>query len=76
MTLFLTLNKPYYKPFRTKQLNRVMTSIRIADNVIFANIGAYKTCVQYRKDDVKEFSTLATNNTRTFESTSREFSKQ
>jgi hypothetical protein len=38
-----------------------------------ANVNAYKTFVQRGKDDVKEFSRIAGNTTRTFESTSREF---
>ena len=49
--------------------NLVITT-RIANNVIFANIDPYKTFVQHGKDDLKEFSRLATNNA--FENTSRE----
>jgi hypothetical protein len=56
--------------------DNVMTTTRIANNVIFANIDVYKTFVQHGKDDVKEFSRLATNNARTFENTSREFTKR
>jgi len=56
--------------------DNVVTTTRIANNVIFANIDAYKAFVQHGKDDVKEFSRLATNNARTFENTSREFTKR
>jgi len=56
--------------------DNVVTTTRIANNVIFANVDAYKTFVQHGKDDVKEFSRLATNNARTFEYTSREFTKR
>jgi hypothetical protein len=56
--------------------DNVVTTTRIANNAIFANIDAYKTFVQHGKDDVKEFSRLATNNARSFENTSREFTKR
>jgi hypothetical protein len=56
--------------------DNVVTTTRIANNVIFANIDAYKTFVQHGKDDVKEFSRLVINNARTFENTSREFTKR
>ena len=53
-----------------------MTTTRIANNTIFANVNTYKTFVQRGKDDVKEFSRIATNTARTFENTSRDFGKQ
>jgi hypothetical protein len=49
--------------------------VRIANNTVFANIDACKTFIQREKDDIKEFSRMAANNARTFESTSREFAK-
>jgi hypothetical protein len=52
-----------------------MATTRIANNTLFANIDAYKTFVQRGKDDVKEFSRIATNTVRTFENTSRELAK-
>ena len=36
-----------------------MATNRIANNTLFANIGAYKAFVQREKDDVKEFSRIA-----------------
>jgi len=53
--------------------DNVMATSRIANNTLFANIGAYKTLGQRQKDDVKEFSRMAANVARTFENTSREF---
>jgi hypothetical protein len=55
--------------------DNVMATSRIANNTLFANIGAYKTLAQREKDDVKEFSRMAANTARTFENTSREFTK-
>jgi phage-related tail protein len=53
--------------------DNVMATGRIANNTLFANIGAYKAFVQREKDDVKEFSRIAANTARTFENNSREF---
>ena len=53
--------------------DNVMATARIANNILFANIDAYKTFVQRGKDDVKEFSRIAINTTRTFENTSMDF---
>jgi hypothetical protein len=55
--------------------DNVMATSRIANNTLFANIGAYKTIGQRQIDDVKEFSRMAANTARTFENTSREFAK-
>jgi hypothetical protein len=55
--------------------DNVMASTRIANNTLFANIGVYKTLAQREKDDLKEFSRMAANTARTFENTSREFTK-
>ena len=53
--------------------DNVMATSRIANNTLFANIGAYKAFVQREKDDVKEFSRIAANTAKTFENNSREF---
>jgi hypothetical protein len=53
--------------------DNIMAMTRIANNTIFANVNAYKTFVQRGKDDVKGFSRIAANTTRTFENTSRDF---
>jgi len=52
--------------------DNVMATNRIANNTIFMNIGAYKAFVQREKDDVKEFSRMAANTARTFETNSRQ----
>ncbi|MGB6528521.1 MAG: hypothetical protein WBF33_10475 [Candidatus Nitrosopolaris sp.] len=36
--------------------DNMMATTRIANNTMFSNINAYKTCDQRGKDDVKEFS--------------------
>jgi hypothetical protein len=54
----------------------VVATSRIANNTIFANIGAYSTFVQRERDDVKDFWRVAANTARIFENTSREFAKQ
>ena len=51
----------------------MVATTRISNNTMFASIDAYKTFVQREKDDVKEFSRIAANTARTFESSSREF---
>ena len=56
--------------------DNIMATTRIANNTIFANVNAYKTFVQRKKDDVKEFSRIAANTARTFENNSRDFGKQ
>jgi phage-related tail protein len=52
--------------------DNMMATSRIANNTLFANLGAYKAFVQREKEDVKEFSRIAANTARTFESISRE----
>ncbi len=51
--------------------NAVATT-RIANNAIFANMGAFKTFIDREKNDVKEFSRIAANTAKTFEQTTRE----
>jgi hypothetical protein len=55
--------------------DNVMTTNRIANNTMLANIEGYKTFVQREKDDVKQFSRMAANTAKTFEITSTEFAK-
>lgn len=52
--------------------DNVLTTTRIINNRI---IDAYKTHVQTERDDIKELSRLAANTAKTFENTSKEFSK-
>lgn len=55
--------------------DNMIATTRIANETMFANINAYKTCVEHEKEGVKEFSRIAANTARTFENT-REFTKQ
>ena len=55
--------------------DNVVTATRVGNNSLVANINAYRTFVDREKNDVKEFSRIATNNARTFENTSREFAR-
>ena len=45
---------------------------RLVNNAIFANLEAFKTCVQNTRDNVKEFSRIGVNSTKTFEQVSRD----
>jgi hypothetical protein len=45
---------------------------RLVNNAIFANLEAFKTCVQNARDNVKEFSRIGVNSTKTFEQVSRD----
>lgn len=45
---------------------------RLVNNMMFANMDAYKTSMQQSKDNAKELSRLGVNNARTFEQTSRD----
>jgi hypothetical protein len=51
--------------------NAVATT-RIANNTIFANIGAFRTFIDREKNDVKEISRIAVNTAKTFEQTTRD----
>jgi hypothetical protein len=55
--------------------DNVMTTTRIANNTMLANIDAYKSLVQREKEDIKQFSRMAANIAKSFENTSREFAK-
>jgi hypothetical protein len=50
--------------------NAIVTT-RIANNAMFANMETFKTIIEHRRDDVKEFSRMAVNTAKTFEQTSR-----
>ena len=51
--------------------NAVATT-RIANNAVFANMGAFRTFIDREKNDVKELSRIATNTAKTFEQTTRD----
>jgi hypothetical protein len=52
-----------------------VTATRLANNMNFANMEAFKTSLQQTKDNMKEFSRIAVNNAKTFEHTARHYVK-
>jgi vacuolar-type H+-ATPase subunit H len=52
--------------------DNAVTSTRLLNNTIFANMEAFKTSVQNTRDNVKEFSRIGVNNAKTFEQVSRD----
>jgi hypothetical protein len=52
--------------------NNVITATRIINNMVFANMEAFKTSMQQAKDSAKEFSRIGVNTAKTFEQTSRD----
>jgi hypothetical protein len=56
--------------------DNVISTTRLANNAMFANIEAFKTFVQREKDDVKEFSRIGVNTAKTFEQTSKDVARQ
>ena len=52
--------------------DNTVTATRLINNSIFANMEAFKTCVQNARDNVKEFSRIGVNNAKTFEQVSRD----
>jgi hypothetical protein len=56
--------------------DNVISTTRLANNAMFANIEAFKTFVQREKDNVKEFSRIGVNTAKTFEQTSKDVARQ
>ncbi len=56
--------------------DNVISTTRLANNAMFANMEAFKTFVQREKDDVKEFSRIGVNTAKTFEQTSKDVARQ
>jgi hypothetical protein len=52
--------------------NNMIAATNLANNMIFANMEAFKTSMQNAKDNAKEFSRLGINATKTFEHTARD----
>ena len=48
---------------------------KLVNNAVFANLEAFKTSVQTARDNVKEFSRIGVNSTRTLEQASRDTTK-
>ena len=56
--------------------DNAVTTARIGNNAMIANMEALKTFIQREKEDAKELSRIALNAARTFERTSKEVSKE
>ena len=52
--------------------NNVITATRVTNNMIFANMEAFKTSLQQVKESAKDFSRIGVNTAKTFEQTSHE----
>jgi hypothetical protein len=52
--------------------NNVITATRVTNNMIFANMEAFKTSLQQAKESAKDFSRIGVNTAKTFEQTSNE----
>jgi hypothetical protein len=52
--------------------NNVITATRVINNMVFANMEAFKTSLQQAKDSAKEFSRIGVNTAKTFEQSSRD----
>jgi hypothetical protein len=52
--------------------NNMIAATNLANNMIFANMEAFKTSIQQAKDNTKELSRIGVNTAKTFEQTSRE----
>src|SRR6476646_2283506 len=52
--------------------DNMITATRLVNNIMFANMDAFKTSIQQAKDNAKELSRIGVNSARTFEQTSRD----
>ena len=52
--------------------DNTVTATRLVNNTIFANLETFKTCVQHARDNVKEFSRIGVNSSKTFEQVSKD----
>src|ERR671918_817568 len=57
--------------------DNTIAATRLVNNAIFANMDAFKTCIQHAKENAKEFSRIGVNAAKTFEQqTSRDNTRQ
>ncbi len=56
--------------------DNVIATTRISNNTMFTNMETFKTFIQREKDDIKEFSRIGVNATKTFAQTSRDVSRE
>jgi gas vesicle protein len=52
------------------------TATRLANNIVFTNMDAFKTSIQQARDNARELSRIGVNAAKTFEQTSRDTSRQ
>ena len=52
------------------------TVTRLANNIVFTNMDAFKTSIQQARDSARELSRIGVNAAKTFEQTSRDTSRQ
>jgi hypothetical protein len=52
------------------------TATRLANNIVFTNMDAFKTSIKRTRDNARELSRIGVNAARTFEQTSRDTSRQ
>jgi hypothetical protein len=56
--------------------DNINTATRVANNMLFANMDAFKTSIQRARDNSRELSRIGVNAAKTFEQTSRDTSRQ
>jgi hypothetical protein len=55
--------------------NNLIPAIRLANNMIFANMEAFRTTIQQTKDNTKELSRINVNTARSVEQCAREIAE-
>ncbi|HEY9387805.1 MAG TPA: hypothetical protein VIP70_12255 [Nitrososphaeraceae archaeon] len=64
-----------YASMVSHYVDNTFTAARLVNNMIFANMEAFKTSMQQTKDNAKEFSRIAVNNAKMFEQAAGEYIK-
>jgi hypothetical protein len=61
-----------YANMVSSSADNMIAATRLVNNMMFANMDAYKTSLQQAKDNARELSRIGVNSARTFEQTSRD----
>jgi hypothetical protein len=64
-----------YASMVSRYLDNTFTAARLANNMTFVNMEAFKISMQQTKDSAKEFSRIAVNNAKMFEQAAGEYIK-
>ena len=56
--------------------DNTIAATRLANNTIFANMEAFKSCIQHERDNAKEFSRINVNTAKTFEQALRDTARE